>query len=186
MWRFWCWEGLGAGEEGDNGGWDGWMASPTRWTWVWVNSRSWWWTGRPGVLWSMGLQRVGHDLATEMNRTELMWSTDSLGKTLMLEKIEGRRRRGWQDEMVGWHHRLSGHGFGWTLGADDGQGSSCAAVHGVAKRWTQLNWACLWDSRRAVVDRDSTLKSTGKISHGSSSKKSQQFERSLISPSCCS
>ena len=96
MWRFWCWEGLGAGEEGDNGGWDGWMASLTRWTWVWVNSRSWWWTGRPGVLWFMGLQRVGRDLATEMNRTELMWSTDSLGKTLMLEKIEGRRRRGWQ------------------------------------------------------------------------------------------
>ena len=43
-------EGIGAGEEGDNRGWDGWMASPTGWTWVWVNSRSWWWTGRPGVL----------------------------------------------------------------------------------------------------------------------------------------
>ena len=48
--RPWCWEGLGAGGEGDNRGWDGWMASPTRWTWVWVNSGSWWWTGRPGVL----------------------------------------------------------------------------------------------------------------------------------------
>ena len=46
----WCWEGLGTGEEGDNRGWDGWMASPTRWTWVWVNSGSWWWTGRPGLL----------------------------------------------------------------------------------------------------------------------------------------
>ena len=54
--RPWCWEGLGAGGEGDNRGWDGWMASPTRWTWVWVNSRSWWWTGRPGMLWFMGLQ----------------------------------------------------------------------------------------------------------------------------------
>ena len=45
------------------------MASPTRWTWVWVNSRSWWWTGRPGVLWFMGSQRVGHDWATELNCT---------------------------------------------------------------------------------------------------------------------
>ena len=62
----WCWEG-----EGDNRGWDGWMASPTRWTWVWVNSGSWWWTGRPGMLRFMGLQRVGHDWATELNWTEL-------------------------------------------------------------------------------------------------------------------
>ena len=60
-------ERLRAGGEGDDKGWDGWMASPTRWTWVWVNSRSWWWTGRPGVLQFMGLQRVGHDWATELN-----------------------------------------------------------------------------------------------------------------------
>ena len=59
--------------EGDNGGWDGWMASPTRWMWVWVNSRSWWWTGRPGVLQFMGLQRVGHDWATELTDW-LNWS----------------------------------------------------------------------------------------------------------------
>ena len=57
----WCWEGLGAGGEGDDRGWDGWMASPTQWTWVWVNSGSWWWTGRPGVVQFMGSQRVGHD-----------------------------------------------------------------------------------------------------------------------------
>ena len=65
--RPWCWEGLGAGGEGDNRGWDGWMASPTRWAWVWVNSWSWWWTGRPGVLLFMGSQRVGHDWAIELN-----------------------------------------------------------------------------------------------------------------------
>ena len=65
--RPWCWEGLGAGGEGDDKGWDGWMASPTWWAWVWINSRSWWWTGRPGVLGFMGLQRVGHDRATELN-----------------------------------------------------------------------------------------------------------------------
>ena len=73
--RPWCWEGLGAGGEGDNRGWDCWMASLTRWAWVWVNSRSWWWTGRPGVLRFMGSQRVGHDWATELNWTELNWLT---------------------------------------------------------------------------------------------------------------
>ena len=52
--RSWSWERLKAGGEGDNRGWDGWMASPTRWTWVWAVSRSWWWTGKPGVLQSMG------------------------------------------------------------------------------------------------------------------------------------
>ena len=64
--RPWCWEGLGAGGEGDDRGWDGWMALSTRWTWVWVNSGSWWWTGRPGVLQFTGSQRVGHDWLTEL------------------------------------------------------------------------------------------------------------------------
>ena len=67
--RLWCWEGLGAGGEGDDRGWDCRMASLTRWTWVWVNSRSWWWTGRPGMLQFMGSQRVGHDWAND-----LIWS----------------------------------------------------------------------------------------------------------------
>ena len=53
--------------EGDDRAWDGWMASPTQWTWIWVDSRSWWWTGRPGVLWFMALQRVGHNWVTELN-----------------------------------------------------------------------------------------------------------------------
>ena len=93
LWKDWCWswnsntlatswevlaqwkrpsccEGLGAGGEGDDRGWDGWMASPIQWTWVWVNSGSWWWTGRPGVLWFMGSQRVGHDWVIELNWTE--------------------------------------------------------------------------------------------------------------------
>ena len=65
----WCWEGLGAGGEGDNRGSDGWMASPTQRTWVWVNSRSWWWTGRPGVLRFTGSQKVGYDWVTKLNRT---------------------------------------------------------------------------------------------------------------------
>ena len=68
--RPWCWEGLKAGGEGDDRGWDGWMASLTLWTWIWVHSGRWWWTGRPGVLQFMGLQRVGHDWVTELNWTE--------------------------------------------------------------------------------------------------------------------
>ena len=63
----WCWERLKAGGEGGHRGWDGWMASPTWWAWFWVSSGSWWWTGRPGVLQSMGSQRVRHDWATERN-----------------------------------------------------------------------------------------------------------------------
>ena len=69
----WCWERLKAGGEGDDRRWDGWMASPTQWTRVWINSGSWWWTGRPGVLQSMRLQRAGHDWATALNLSCVMW-----------------------------------------------------------------------------------------------------------------
>jgi len=90
----WCWEGLGAGGEGDDRGWYGWMASLTLWTWVWVNSGRWWWTGRPGVLRFMGSQRVGHDWATD-----LIWSECnpdclmSLGDTAV---HQGRMCRSWR------------------------------------------------------------------------------------------
>ena len=67
-----AWEGLGAGGEGDDRRWDGWMASLTR-TWVWVDSGSWWWTGRPGVLRFKGSQRVGYDWVTELNWIELVY-----------------------------------------------------------------------------------------------------------------
>ena len=70
--RPWCWDGLGAGGEGEDRGWDGWMASLTWWTCVWVNSESWWWIGRPGMLRFMGSQRVGHDWVTELNWS--LWS----------------------------------------------------------------------------------------------------------------
>ena len=74
--NYWCWEGLGAQRKGDDRIWDGWRASPTRRMWVWVNSGSFWWTGKPGVLQSMGLQRVGHDWATELN-----WMRGKLNST---------------------------------------------------------------------------------------------------------
>ena len=64
--RPWCWERLKVGREGDNRGWNGWMASLTQWRWVSVSSRSWWCTGKPGVLQSMGSQRVRHDWATKL------------------------------------------------------------------------------------------------------------------------
>ena len=80
--RPWCWERLNVGE-GDDRGWNGWMASLTWWTWVWVSSRSWWWTGKPGVLQSMVLQRVGHDWVTELNWTNL--------NILILEVIKSSR-----------------------------------------------------------------------------------------------
>ena len=67
--RPWSWERLRAGGEGDNRGWDGWVVSPTQGTWVWVNSRNWWWTGKPGILHSMRLQRV--DTTEPLNWTEL-------------------------------------------------------------------------------------------------------------------
>ena len=65
--RPWCWERLKVGGEGDLRGWDGGMASLTQGTWVWASSGNWWWTGKPGELQSMELQRVGHDWTTELN-----------------------------------------------------------------------------------------------------------------------
>ena len=71
--RPWCWEGLGAGGGGDDRGWDGWMASLTWWTWVWVNSGSWWWAGRPGVLRFTGSQsRTRLSDWTELNWTDVI------------------------------------------------------------------------------------------------------------------
>ena len=87
-------ERLKVGGEGDDRGWDGWMLSPTQWTWVWKNSRSWRWTGRPGVLQSMGLQRVRHDWATELNWAELnVYLNSKMNKLISSIKNEPRN---WQ------------------------------------------------------------------------------------------
>ena len=67
IWKDPDWERMKAGGEGDCRGWDGWMVSPTQCRWVWVDFRSWWWTGRSGMLWSMGSPRVGHDWMTKLN-----------------------------------------------------------------------------------------------------------------------
>ena len=76
--RPWCWERLKAGGEGDHIGWDGWMASLTQWTWVWLNSGNWRWTERPGMLQSMESQRVGHDWATELKTDINTFTTASV------------------------------------------------------------------------------------------------------------
>ena len=96
--RPWCWERLKAGGEGDDREWDGWMASLTQWTWVWVNSGSWWWTGRPGVLQSMGSQRVRLDWVTELNWKRI-W-IDSSPKKICRLSISTLRDL--------WHHESPG------------------------------------------------------------------------------
>ena len=86
--RPWYWERLKVGGEGDNRGWHGWMASPTQWTWVWINSGSWWWTGRPGMLQSMGSQRV--DVTEQLNWTELIWARFSQMNKLLYCHFKGK------------------------------------------------------------------------------------------------
>ena len=83
--RLWCWERLRAGGEGDDRGRDGWMASPTQWTWVWVDSGSWWWTGRHGMMRFMGSQGVRHDWAAQLNWTEA-------GMDFLFKSIHGKNR----------------------------------------------------------------------------------------------
>ena len=90
----------GSGGEGDDRGWDGWMTSPTQWTWVWANSRSWWWTGRPGMLQSMRSQIVKHDWATELNWIELNFLTETTRSALGNKKMNPYLRAGVK---VKWH-----------------------------------------------------------------------------------
>ena len=96
----WCWERLKVGGDGNNREWGGWMVSPTWWTWVWVSSESWWWTGKPAVLQSMGSQRVRHNWVSELNwtsigapylklsKTELNWKNHSFDYTDLCQQID--------------------------------------------------------------------------------------------------
>ena len=88
--RPWCRERLKAGGEGDDRGWDGWMPSPTQWTWAWASSGSWWWTRRPGVLQSMGSQRVRYDdWATELNWIEVAFVSQQKEKYSKYDVMNG-------------------------------------------------------------------------------------------------
>ena len=116
--RPWCWERLKAGGEGDDRGWNGWMASQTSWTWVWASSGSWWWTGRPGVLQSMGSQRVGHTRVSSvgLNGTELMRRT---------QKPAWRNDKGHCRHYLGFTRKDSGH-----------VNAQCCTNCNIKKSWT--------------------------------------------------
>ena len=126
--RPWCWERLRAGGKGHNRGWDGWLAAPTRWTRVWVDSRSWWWTGRPGVLQSMGSQRVGHDWATELNDTLFQIEVVSFQRAVVHSDSLGS-----SSEALLWSWSMS---VGWSM-------SECCSL-----RTTPLPPECSTASRR--------------------------------------
>ena len=156
--RPWCWEKLKAGGEGDDRGWDGWMASLTQWAWIWVSSGSWGWTEKPGVLQCMVLQTVRHNWVTELNWTERF---NPLGSNI--QKIP---------ESKTWiYHGLATISLGFPggsaskesacnmgdldsipqLGISPGEGNSYplqysglenamdCTVQGVTKSWTQLS-----------------------------------------------
>ena len=107
--RPWCWERLKAGEEEDDRGWDGWMVPPTRWTWVWVGSGNWWWTGKPGVLQSMEYQSVGHNWVTKLNWYIMSWKS-YVGYVILLNieyKVFGCLNLDLQDYF--WHFNLESY-----------------------------------------------------------------------------
>ena len=99
-WKNWCWEKLKAGRKGDDREWDGWMALPTQRTWVWVSSRSWWWTGNPGTLQSMGLQRVGLNWTDWKRRAWQPTPVFLLGESPWAEKPGGLQSMGLQRRLT--------------------------------------------------------------------------------------
>ena len=118
-------------EKGNDRGWDGWMVSPTRWTWVWVSSGSWWWTGKPGMVQSMGLQRVGHNWANELNWTCGSDSKESAHNVGDLDLISESGR-----------YPIKGNGnpiqYSCLENPTDGEGWR-ATFHGVVIIWTSLS-----------------------------------------------
>ena len=118
-----CWERLKAGREGDDRGWDGWMASLAQCIWVWINSRSWWWTGKPGMLQFTGPQRVGQDWTSEQNWTAGKESPCHVGD---LGSIPGLRRS-------------PGYGKGYPVQYSGLENSMDCIVHGVAEGCTWLS-----------------------------------------------
>ena len=123
--------------EGDDRRWDGWMASLTWWTWVWVNSRSWWWTGRPGMLWFMGSQRVGYNWATELNWTDNHLCSMALVVKNLPANTGATRDLGFIPGLA----KSPGGGNGnplqyYGLKNPMDRGARWATVHGVAESWT--------------------------------------------------
>ena len=141
--RPWCWGRLKVGGEGEDRDWDSWMTSPTQWTWVWVNSRSWWWTGRPGMLQSMGSQRVRHNWVTELNWTTRFPLFSINGSARWLSGKELAFKAGDLGSIPG-SGRSPEEGNGYPLQYSCRENSKDskawqATVHGVTKSQTQLS-----------------------------------------------
>ena len=118
--RPWCWERLKAGKGGDNRGWDGWMASLTRWTWVWASSGSWWWTGKPGVLQSTGSQRVRHDWATEHDNIKVFPGSSVVKKICLLMQETAVRSLGQEDLLEEKLATQTSSLLAWTIDREPG------------------------------------------------------------------
>ena len=117
------------GGEEDDRGWDGWMASPTQWTWVWANSGSWWWTRRPGVLQSMGFQRIRHNWVTELNWGERALTASARWKLQYFitssQRIWLQCRRPWVGKILWRRDRLHKPVFLGFPGGLAGKESAC-------------------------------------------------------------
>ena len=135
--RPWCWKRLKAGE-GDDRGWDGWMASPTQWTWVWASSGNWWWTGKSGMLQSMGSQsRTWRSDWTELN---CMFQASQVALVVNNPPANAGDER--DTGLIPGLGRSPGIGNGKPLQNSClenpmDRGGWRAAVHGVTKRWTR-------------------------------------------------
>ena len=111
--RPWFWERLKAKEEEGCRGWDGIIASPILWTWVWASSRSWWWTGKPGVLQFSELQRVRHNWMTELKMWKRPWCWERLKAK---EEEGGRGWDGWIASLIQWTWTWSNSRRWWSIG----------------------------------------------------------------------
>ena len=142
LWKSpWCWERMRAGEEVDDSRWDRWMASPTWWAWVWVNSGSWWWTGRPGVLRFMGSQRVRCNWATELN----WWHSRTSQVALVVKNLPTNAGDLGDTDSIPrlGRHPEEGHGSPLQYSCLENpmnRGTLWATVHGAAKSWIWLKW----------------------------------------------
>ena len=133
--RPWCWERLKAGE-GDDRGWDGWMTSPTQWTWIWASSGSWWWIGTPGVLQSIRSQRVGHDQVTERNmmphKSELKRGAQQRFSQACARHLQHTNGLGASSDLLSSTLPRTAGGWAVNSSVDGGRGS-----------WTQSSLTCL-------------------------------------------
>ena len=148
------------------------MTSLTQWTWVWVNSGSWWWTGRPRVLQSTGTQRVGHNWATELNWTEVLFQTNitrpqtSLLKAVLKEKfhLKGKwskmeglgEREGWwaQEAVFGWQ-QINGGSVGQNSPANPPGSPIPGILQARTLEWVAISFSSAWKEKwkwsRSVV-----------------------------------